>query len=179
MSRTYTKREIAGANQCSLGTIEKDLLHLNLEPQVGDRGVYLYSSRDFDLISQLREHCKNKANTRESFVPNTEIEIVEDEPKVTKLVKHKPNTNRYTESIQFALAQDPFADLELLQRICDNNWLIPASRLAPILNISTSALNKHDVYIYSSFTCLKEDYTRLRAIWSVKRRNLNPYEIEG
>ena len=147
--RTYTKREIAHLLQVSPKTIAEDAKHLNLEPTEGDRGLKLYSESDFNLISQMREHCADKSNSRESFVPNTEVQVVEDVPQVSKLTTNKNSNsaiNIYQQSLAYGIEQDPLFDLELLQRISDNQWLLPASRLAPLFGISPQYLNSLTQY---------------------------------
>lgn len=154
-------------------TIAEDAKFLNLNPAEGDRGLNLYSQQDFNLICQLREHCKDKCNTRESFVPNTEVEIVKDEPQVSKLeVRSQKSEVRsiYAESIEFGLFQDPLFDLELLQRISDRKWLLPASRLAPLLGISPAHLNRSQRYCYCGFIATKEVYVQKKALWKVSIR---------
>lgn len=154
-------------------TIAQDAKFLNLNPTNGDRGLNLYSQQDFNLICQLREHCKDKSNSRESFVPNTEVEIVEPEPQVTKLELKAQNSqlrNVYSESINYGLSQDPLFDLELLQRISDRKWLLPASRLAPLLGISPAHLNRSQKYYYCGFIATKEIYVQKKALWKVSIR---------
>jgi hypothetical protein len=74
---------------------------------------------------QMRDHCKDKSNSRESFVPNSEVEVVDIEPKVTKLKLRTQNSELrtyYESAIDFGLQQDPLFDLELLQRISDRHY---------------------------------------------------------
>ena len=85
--KTYTKQEIAHLMSCSIRTINDDCTHLEIVPRKGDRNMNLYTERDFNLISQLRKHCKNKYSSRDSFVPLTVSELIDDEPKVTKLTQ--------------------------------------------------------------------------------------------
>ena len=115
MPRTYTRKEMAYLLGCSVPTIDNDIQHLKLEPVIGNRGMKLYSERDINLISQLREHCGDKSNSRESFVPNTEVEIVENEPKVSRLVTREPAITKYQQSIEFGLSQDPLSSLRSLR----------------------------------------------------------------
>jgi hypothetical protein len=128
----------------------------------GDRGLKLYSQSDFNLISQLREHCADKTKSRESFVPNSNIEVLDIETQVTKLqIKSRKGhscvrmqsrvKSFYEDAIDFGLNQDPLFDLELLQRISDRNYLLPATRLAPILNITAKYLNSKKEYYYCGF----------------------------
>lgn len=183
VSKTYTRKEMAYLVGCSVPTVDRDITHLNLAPTIGDRGSKLYSDRDFNLITQLRNHCQNPSNTRDSFVPNTEAEVVIDEtvvsrvrgdlghrdlPKVTKLDRPKSSLATYgprlkkqdllQNSIDLGLSQDPLFDLEMLQRICDRHWLMPTSRLAPLLGISAKYLNSKKQYNYCGFTVVKTDY---------------------
>lgn len=174
--KTYTKREIAHLANVSVRTIADDIKFLGLKHTEGDRGLKLFNEYDFNLICQLREHCADKSNSRESFVPNTEVEIINDEPRVSKLeVKGKREEVRglslYEESISFGLAQDPLFDLELLQRISDRSYLLPATRLAPILGITANYLNRQKDYCYCGFTCSKETRAGGRALWKVQANN--------
>ena len=174
MPRTYTKKEIAHLVSCSVATVEKDAQHLKLVPQTGDRGLNLYSESDFRLIKQMREHCADKISTRDSFVPRTEVEIVEDEPKVSKLTNLN-NSNliieNYKNSILEASTQDPLFDLELLQRISDNKWMLPAARLAPIFKIGPKYLSSLSQYYYCGFIAIKEVYAGGKALWKVESNN--------
>lgn len=174
MTKTYTRREIASQLGCSPNTIDFDIEFLKLEPVIGDRGMKLYSDRNFNLIAQLRLHLKNKANTRDSFVPNTEIEIVEDEPKVSKLIKTKDRSSvnhEYSQGLQLGLAADPFFDLEMLQRICDRGWLLPSNRLAPLFQITPKHLNTKNRYYYCGFIATKEIYANNRVLWKIDANN--------
>ena len=171
MSKTYTRREMAYLLGCSPNTIYQDIQHLDLNFVIGDRGSKLYNTSDFNLISQLREHCADKSNSRDSFVPKTQVEIVEDEPQVTKLVKPNPAINQYQQSILVNLAQDPLFDLEMLQRISDNNWLLPSARLAPLLNISVGHLNSKQQYYYCGFSAIKEGYANGKVFWRIGKSN--------
>lgn len=169
--RTYTKREIAHLLQVSPKTIAEDAKHLNLEPTEGDRGLKLYSESDFNLISQMREHCADKSNSRESFVTNTEVEIVENDYKISKLTTNNSALNIYQQSLVYGLEQDPLFDLELLQRISNNQWLLPAKRLAPLLGISAKYLNTHSKYYYCGFIATKEIYANNKVLWKIEANN--------
>lgn len=174
MFTTYTKREMADFLSCSVPTIENDAEYLNLSPTKGDRGLNLYSESDYRLIKQMREHCSDKRNSRDSFVPKTEVEIVEEEPKVTKLVRQN-NSNlildNYKNFIVQASAEDPFYDLETLQRISDNNWLIPSARLAPLLKLTPKYLSTLKQYNYCGFIATKKVYAQGVALWKVSANN--------
>ena len=169
MPKTYTRKEMAYLLGCSVPTIDNDIQHLKLEPVIGNRGMKLYSDRDINLISQLREHCADKSNSRESFVPNTEVEIVENEPKVSRLVTRETAITKYQQSIEFGLSQDPLFDLEMLQRICNNNWLLPSSRLAPIFRITSKYLNTKTQYYYCGFIAKKEGYASGKVFWRIEK----------
>ncbi len=172
--KTYTKREIAYQLGVSPRTIADDAKYLNLKPTEGDRGLKLYSESDFNLISQMREHCADKSNSRESFVPNTEVEIVEDVPQVSKLTANKNSNSAidiYYQSLIYGLEQDPLFDLELLQRISNNQWLLPAKRLAPLLGISAKYLNTHSKYYYCGFIATKEIYANNKVLWKIEANN--------
>ncbi len=187
MSKTYTKREIAHLLNCSVSTIERDCSYLNIEPTEGDRGLNLYDQKQFNLLSQMREHCKDKSNSRESFVQRTEVQIVKDEPQVSKLVgalspaetlreretpvQRSEVRSIYEESISFGLAQDPLFDLELLQRISDRHYLLPATRLAPIFGITAKYLNRQTKYYYCGFIAIKEVYASNKALWKIESNN--------
>ena len=164
--RTYTKKEIACLLKVSVRTVEEDAKFLGLSPQVGDRGMNLYSQSDFNLIRQLREHCGDKSLTRESFVPNAQIEVVEDEPLVSKLNKI-PQIAKFEQSLEIALAQDPLFDLELLQRVSNNRWLLPSKRLAPLFGISPKQLNSHKCYCYCGFVATRETYSFGKILWKI------------
>ena len=185
MSRTYTKREIASLLNCSVRTVEEDADWFGLDPEVGDRGMNLYSSKDFELISQMRSHCADKSKTRSSFVPSTQAEIVEDEPKVTKLqhslnafrvesgahsalVKSNLATYKYPASVELGLSQDPLFDLELLQRISDARWLLPSARLAPLLGITSAHLNTKQQYNYCGFVITRAKKINNKTLWKVE-----------
>ena len=168
--QTYTKREMAHLLGVSPRTIADDAKFLNLQPTLSDRQTKRYSKFDFNLISQLREHCADKSNTRESFMPNTAVEIVEEEPKVTPLtsaVKTNSNITKYEESLNFARASDPLFDLEMLQRISDRNWLMPSARLAPLLGISIPYLNSMEHYNYCGFIISKKAYANNKILWKI------------
>lgn len=173
--KTYTKREIAHLLNVSPRTVADDAKFLNLKHTEGDRGVKLYNQSDFNLIAQLREHCADKTKSRESFVPNTEVEVLDIEPTISKL-QNQPSAlslqpSAFNEAIDFGLQQDPLFDLELLQRISDRNYLLPATRLAPIFNITAKYLNTKKEYYYCGFVATKEVYAGGRALWKVLSNN--------
>jgi hypothetical protein len=195
--RTYTKREIADLLSVSPRTIADDAKFLNLTPLQGDRGLKLYNRQDFNLISQLRSHCADKANSRESFVPNTEVEVLDSDPEPAIYKLHNSSgemrseslrttcgleetsslaslsirtrhSSAVSESLEIGLSQDPLFDLEVLQRIADNHWLLPAARLAPLLGITPSYLNSKKTYLYCGFMASKEVYASNKALWRIK-----------
>lgn len=182
--KTYTKREISHLLSVSPGTVAEDYKFLNLKPTEGDRGSKLFSKSDFDLICQLREHCKDKRNTRDSFVPNTIVEVLDEEPKVVSLggrISKNPDTGLDTypkglagashESINYGLRTDPLFDLDLLQRISDRNYLLPTNRLAPILDLSPKYLSSKREYCYCGFVATKEIYAHGKALWKITANN--------
>ena len=163
--KTYTKQEIAYHAGCSTRTINDDCAHLGIVPVKGDRNTNLYSERDFNLISQLREHCKNKNTSRESFVPSTVPEVLNDEVKITRVSN---NIIAEGSTIEDRMIHDPFFDLELLQRISDRKWLLPAKRLAPLFGISAKHLNSKSKYSYCGFVATKEMYEQNKALWKIQ-----------
>lgn len=168
--RTYTKREIAYLLEVSPRTIAEDAKFLNLQPTNGDRGMNLYSQSDFNLIKQLRQHCANKSLTRESFVPSAQIEVVEDEPSISKLYL-APEIDKFKESLAIACSQDPLFDLELLQRVSNNRWLLPSKRLAPLFGISPKQLNSRHSYCYCGFVATRETYVGSKILWKITANN--------
>lgn len=168
--RTYTKKEIAYLLKVSVRTVEEDAKFLGLAPQVGDRGMNLYSQSDFNLIRQLREHCGDKSLTRESFVPNAQIELVSEEPLVSKLNKI-PQISKFDQSLAIACSQDPLFDLELLQRVSNNRWLLPSKRLAPLFGISAKQLNCHKCYCYCGFMATREAHVGGKILWKITANN--------
>ena len=156
--QTYTKREMAYKLKVSPRTVSEDAKFLNLKPTVGDRGLKLYSQSDFNLISQMREHCADKSNSRESFLPSTVPEIVEPEPKVRRLSVAPPIKN-------FSL--DPLYDLDLLQRIADNNYLLPTNRIAPIIGLSSNYLLRQSSYFYCGFLIQRQAKKNNQIYWNV------------
>jgi hypothetical protein len=165
---SYTKKQIANFLGVSPRTIADDAAYLNLKPEQGDRGLKLFSTSDFNLIQQLREHCADKANTRESFVPSSEIEILEEEkPLVTKYDSIEVSGDNYSHSLAQGFAQDPLYDLKLLQRISDRGLILPSSRLAPILMISPEELNCHRIYHHCGFVLTRTGKTADEFAWQV------------
>ncbi len=171
--KIYTKKEIAHLLDVSPRTILNDIQFLNLQGNFDDRGTKLYSENDFNLISQLREHCKDKNNSRDSFLQNSEVEVLDIEPVVSKMTSLRKKENEplktYQESILTGLENDPFFDLEMLQIISNRGWLLPTARLAPLLNLSPQYLNTLDKYSYCGFIISKETYVGNRIMWKVTR----------
>jgi hypothetical protein len=166
--RTYTKREIAHLLRVSPRTVADDAKFLNLSPQVGDRMENRYSQSDYNLICQLRKHCADKTNTRDSFVPSTEVEIVSDDQLTVHRMEAAPTAiDIYQESLELGLSQDPLFDLELLQRISDRHYLMPAQRLAPILGLKPSTLLKKKTHCHCGFICTKEAIVGGKMLWKV------------
>ena len=160
---------------CSVRTIEEDTYYLKIEPTADERGTNLYSQQDFELIGQLREHCKNKANTRENFVPNKKVEVLDIEPKVTKLniAKNKAlDIDKYQKAIELGLEQDPLFDLEILERIASNKWLIPTQKLALLFNLSRDYLTRKGKYYYCGFLATKKTYVNGHFLWEVTKNNI-------
>ena len=174
MSRTFTKKEMCFLLGCSERTIDYDVECLNIKPSQGDRGTNLYSQSDFSLIKSLREHCLIPGNGRSSFVPAAEIEIV-SEAAVVKKVKDPYKSDKikrdYTTSLNAGLSADPLYDLEILQRISDNRWLLPTNRLAPILGLSPAYLSSLSRHEYCGFIITKEVYSKGRALWAIAANN--------
>jgi hypothetical protein len=166
--KTYTKKEIAYLLKISVRTVEDDARALKLSPTQGDRGENLYSQSDYNLIRQMRKHCADKTNTRDSFVPSSEVEIMQDDHlQVTRIKPQVPALNLIQESLELGLSQDPLFDLELLQRISDRAYLLPTSRLAPILGISPKYLSSKKNYCHCGFILNKEAIVGGKILWKV------------
>jgi hypothetical protein len=170
--RTYTKREIAYKLKTSVRAIEEYAKYLELTPSKGDRYQNLYNETDYSLICQLREHCAGN-NTKETFIPNTEVEILEDNSiSISRIASESlPAIEIYKQSLEFGLAQDPLFDLELLQRISDRAYLLPTSRLAPILGISPKYLSGKKNYCHCGFIVSKEAIVAGKTLWKVSSNN--------
>lgn len=169
--KTYTKKEIAFILQCSVRTIDEDLKYLKFKPiDNEDYGTNLYSESQFIVIKSLRKHCRKKGRTRETFVTPTSVEIVE-RPLDKIVVKPPTITDRTNTIVAEQLNIDPLYDLELLQRICDNKWLLPTKRLAAIINVSPKTLVKEDSYKYSSYLFIRRGVAGMRGswLWETKR----------
>jgi hypothetical protein len=165
--KTYTKREIAHLLKASVRAVEEYAKHLELTPTQGDRNQNLYNEKDYSLISQLRQHCAAN-NTKESFVPSTQVEIVEDDRlAVTRIRPQITAINLIQDSLELGLSQDPLFDLELLQRISDRAYLLPTSRLAPILGISPKYLSSKKNYCHCGFILNKEAIVGGKILWKV------------
>ena len=164
--RTYTKKEIAHLGQCSVRTIAEDIKHLKIFPiDNADYGMNLYSDRALLLIQKLREHCR-AGNTRESFIASVSTEIVFEDKPLPKI-----NTQNNNSLIESALDIDPLADLEILQRISDNKWLLPTKRLAKILQVSAKTLSSNGRYNYCGFICTKELSAHGTYLWKIEANN--------
>lgn len=163
--KTYTRKEIAFLFQTSIRVIEEDIKHLKIKPiEQGDYGMNLYSDRDYELIKKLREHCSESGKTRDTFIVPTPTEIVTENKQLPKINKAINNSSL----IQSAMAIDPLADLELLQRISDNNWLLPTKRLAAILQISPRTLNNSSEYNHCGFICIRAEQAHRTFLWRIK-----------
>ena len=152
--KTYTKKEIALIENCSLSTIEKDLNFLDIKPiKKGDRGLKLYSDRDYQLISKLRQHC-SRGKIRETFLSPTPVQII---PKNQPLKEIEPEQTEDRRANYLASDRkiDPLADLEMLQRIADNKWCLPTKRLAAIIGIRPQTLLANSPYNHCGFVCVK------------------------
>lgn len=162
--KTYTAREIAYQLGISPKTVSNDVKFLKLKPVIGDRGSKLYNKNDFDLISQLRKHCLDKSKTRDSFVPLITSQVIEDEPVVTSLKKE--SIDSYSN-----LPLNPFYDLEMLQKVVDNNYLLPTSRIAPLIDLSCGYLIKQKSYFYCGFIITQQLKANNQIYWKVQKHN--------
>lgn len=170
--KTYTRKEIAFILQCSERVISDDIKHLRIQPiERADYGQKLYSDLAFELISSLRKHCRETGKTRGTFIPTTPTEIVEKP--LQKIISKPPTIIDSTKQfIEAQLKIDPFYDLELLQRIVDNKWLLPTKRLAAIINIHPSTLVREDSYKYCGYLITKTSHVGDKNgswLWSVTR----------
>lgn len=167
--KTYTRKEIAFDLECSERVIRDDIKHLKIEPiDSEDYGVKIYSSAQFKLIKSLREHCQKPGKTRESFILPTSVEIVEN-PLAKHIVKQQGVTDSTKLFVHNQLKIDPFYDLELLQRLVDNEWLLPTKRLAAIININPKTLVRHDIYEYCGYSCMKIALNPSSFVWKVEK----------
>ena len=171
---TYTKKELARIFNVSPRTIEDDSRYLGIKPTTGDRNTNLYSESDYDLIEQLREHCKNKANSRDTFIPKSKVEILPDianTERISLTKKTKSIIKNYAESLEVSLQHDPLFDLELLQRVSDRKWLLPANRLAPLFGISAKYLSSKKTYDYCGFVASREIKANNEYLYKVEANN--------
>ena len=171
--QTYTKKEIARLTNCSVSTIRDDIEYLKFKPEDSeDYGTNVYSEAQFQVIKSLRKHCAQKGKTRSTFIAPIPTEIVEQP--LQKIIPKPPSITDITkQSIQNQLAIDPFYDLELLQRLVDNRWLLPTKRLAAIINISPSTLVRENNYKYCGYLIIRTNHVGDKNgswLWSVTRR---------
>ena len=184
MSRTYTKKEIAHLIGRSVRTIESYASDLNIEPKIGDRNQNLYSESDFNLISQLNSHCKDPNNSRKSFVPLTnaevvhglDLEYVEPKEKIYYQVD-KPNKQElvlpsrselYKRCVDFNINEDPLFDLELLERVYNNHWTLTSKKLAAILDITPKTLNTYIQYYHCGFIATRMSFGK-KIFWKLTK----------
>lgn len=167
--KTYTKKEMANILECSPRTIHDDIKYLGIKAiDNEDYGTNIYSDRQFELISSLRKHCRETGKTRETFLAPTPTEIVE-QPLQKIIPKPSTITDNTRQVVADRLIIDPFYDLELLQRLVDNEWLLPTSRLAAIINVNPKTLIKYDVYEYCGYDCLKIASNPSSFVWKVEK----------
>lgn len=169
--KTYTKKEIAFILQYSQRTIEEDLKHLKIKPlEQVDYGTNLYSDRDFEVVKQLRDHCKN-GKTRETFLINTPVELVNSQPHESgfSLPRASGETDKMREIIALAKRADPLAELEILQRITNNNWLMTTSKLAAIIGVRSSTLTNNNPYNYCGFVCSIHKRSGNSFLWRINQ----------
>jgi len=64
--------------------------------------------------------------------------------------------------------EDTLEDLETLQRIADNGWLIPTKRLAQIINRAPSTLARKPEVNYCGFRLIRAQQEGNQSLWQVK-----------
>jgi len=64
--------------------------------------------------------------------------------------------------------EDTLEDLETLQRIADNGWLIPTKRLAQIINRAPSTLARKPEVNYCGFRLIRAHQEGNQSLWRVK-----------
>jgi hypothetical protein len=60
-------------------------------------------------------------------------------------------------------------DLETLQRIADNGWLIPTKRLAKIIDRAPSTLARKPEVSYCGFRLIRAQQEGNQSLWQVKK----------
>lgn len=179
--RTWTKREMAYKLDCSVSTIEKDMKYLKdkgysdiiAEVEEGTQ-IHRYSNNDFELIAQIREHCQDKSNSRDNFVPLTKTEIVKDEPKITKLKSNEINQFSANQNLKLLRQQNPlieFEILEALQKSYDHKWLLPTKLAATLIGINPASLLNYKTYSYCGFLLTRLNKTSKNIWWEISKNN--------
>jgi hypothetical protein len=65
--------------------------------------------------------------------------------------------------------EDTLEDLETLQRIADNGWLIPTKRLAQIINRAPSTLARKPEVNYCGFRLIRAHQEGNQSLWRVQK----------
>ncbi|NBD32500.1 MAG: hypothetical protein GVY17_05915 [Cyanobacteria bacterium] len=104
-----------------------------------------------------RKQNGNQLTTQETVIESPEVLERIIETTVSSTVKAIGASN-----------EDTLEDLETLQRIADNGWLIPTKRLAQIINRAPSTLARKPEVNYCGFRLIRAQQEGNQSLWRVK-----------
>jgi len=108
----------------------------------------------------------NQLTTQETVIESPEVLERIIETTVSSTVKAMSSTRAST---LHASNEDTLEDLETLQRIADNGWLIPTKRLAQIINRAPSTLARKPEVNYCGFRLIRAQQEGNQSLWRVQK----------
>jgi DNA-binding transcriptional MerR regulator len=170
--KLYSIRDLSEKLGRSNRTIVSWLNKFKLKPvETGDNQKNLYDRQQFNLLENYRDHLAG-GGTIAGFVVESAIEIVESSQKLEIERATVDHPNQIFDRVFYdCCAADPFFDLESLQRIAQNGWLLPTKRIATIINLSPATLIKLSSYLYQGFLIRRETRSGAGILWRVESNN--------
>lgn len=123
-----------------------------ITPERDGKNSYI-SGEDLLKLDAVDRHLKTGGGL--SKITSTSKIIKQDFAQITRQIILETN--------------NPFCDLQMLQNLYEKGWLIETSRLAAILNILPSTLNRKKEYFYCGFVCVKVKKQRGLNVWEIKK----------
>ena len=126
-----------------------------------DRDIYIYSKdKALKKLEQDSDQTSDQTLTRQTG-QDISIEQIIQGTIIQTLSVLNPQNNQIKTTL---------SDLETLQKVLDNNWLLTTSKIAEIIGLSPNTISKKKQYSYCGFIFTKIGKQGKQTLWKIEKQ---------